>query len=182
MLWSIRDGLVDQRAQFLAVGIAGGWQQLCQEEGLEFTEEQFVDTFGHTSREVISRLWGNRYRQLEQVRVLDDRKEALYRDILQQNFPHIDGAADWARLINRTHNHAELKDGRWIHRKGATHAEAGMAGVIPGNMRDGSFIVEGRGNPDALWSSSHGAAAFIPGDIVSPVAIISGSSTKITPI
>lgn len=31
-------------------------------------------------------------------------------------------------------------------------------------------------------SSSHGAAAFIPGDIVSPVAIISGSSTKITPI
>jgi len=60
-------------------------------------------------------------------------------------------------LINRNHNHAELKDGLWIHRKGATHAEAGMEGVIPGNMRDGSFIVKGKGNPDSLYSSSHGA-------------------------
>jgi tRNA-splicing ligase RtcB len=30
-------------------------------------------------------------------------------------------------------------------------------GVIPGNMRDGSFIVRGKGNAQALWSSSHGA-------------------------
>jgi tRNA-splicing ligase RtcB len=74
---------------------------------------------------------------------------------------HTDGDADWPALINRTHNHAELKDGQWIHRKGATHAEAGMAGVIPGNMRDGSFIVEGKGNPDALWSSSHGAGRVL---------------------
>ena len=32
-----------------------------------------------------------------------------------------------------------------------------MMGVIPGNMRDGSFIVRGKGNPRSLWSSSHGA-------------------------
>lgn len=67
------------------------------------------------------------------------------------------GRADFDNLINRNHNHAELKDGLWIHRKGATHAEAGMMGVIPGNMRDGSFIVEGKGNEESLWSSSHGA-------------------------
>ena len=67
------------------------------------------------------------------------------------------GKEDWSTLINRNHNHAEEKDGLWIHRKGATHAEAGMMGVIPGNMRDGSFIVEGLGNPDSLYSSSHGA-------------------------
>lgn len=72
-----------------------------------------------------------------------------------------DGEAEWDGLINRNHNHAELKDGLWIHRKGATHAEAGMMGVIPGNMRDGSFIVEGKGNPDALWSSSHGAGRVL---------------------
>lgn len=64
-------------------------------------------------------------------------------------------------LINRNHNHAELKDGLWIHRKGATHAEAGMEGVIPGNMRDGSFIVTGKGNPESLSSSSHGAGRVI---------------------
>lgn len=68
-----------------------------------------------------------------------------------------DGKMLWDRLINRNHNHAEEKDGLWIHRKGATHAEAGMHGVIPGTMRDGSFVVEGLGNPDSLYSSSHGA-------------------------
>lgn len=60
-------------------------------------------------------------------------------------------------FINRNHNHAELKDDLWIHRKGATHAEKGMKGIIPGNRRDGLFVVEGLGNPDSLYSSSHGA-------------------------
>lgn len=64
---------------------------------------------------------------------------------------------DISSLINRNHNHAVERDGLWIHRKGATHAEEGMMGVIPGNMRDGSFIVRGKGNPDSLYSSSHGA-------------------------
>lgn len=71
------------------------------------------------------------------------------------------GSGSWGDLINRNHNHAEQKSGFWIHRKGATHAETGMLGVIPGNMRDGSFIVRGKGNPEALWSSSHGAGRVL---------------------
>ena len=68
-------------------------------------------------------------------------------------------AEDEVRFINRNHNHAEYDETRqeWIHRKGATHAEKGMRGVIPGNMRDGSFVVIGKGNADSLASSSHGA-------------------------
>jgi len=69
--------------------------------------------------------------------------------------------ADETIFINRNHNHAEFKDGLWIHRKGATHAEEGMMGVIPGNMRDGSFIVRGKGNPESLCSSSHGAGRVL---------------------
>ncbi len=87
---------------------------------------------------------------------LENRYEMMRR-IVDEIRQHCDGHAEWDSLINRNHNHAEYKDGLWIHRKGATHAEEGMMGVIPGNMRDGSFIVRGRGNPDALWSSSHGA-------------------------
>jgi len=68
-------------------------------------------------------------------------------------------AEDEVRFINRNHNHADYDEvsGEWIHRKGATHAEVDMRGVIPGNMRDGSFVVVGKGNADALNSSSHGA-------------------------
>lgn len=87
---------------------------------------------------------------------LQNRFEMLRRVVGQLQL-HCAGDADWQQLINRNHNHAEEKDGLWIHRKGATHAEAGMSGVIPGNMRDGSLIVVGKGNPQALWSSSHGA-------------------------
>jgi tRNA-splicing ligase RtcB len=64
-------------------------------------------------------------------------------------------------VINRNHNHAEKRADLWIHRKGATHAEAGMLGVIPGNMRDGFFVVRGKGNPEALYSSSHGAGRVL---------------------
>ncbi|MEE8393884.1 MAG: RtcB family protein [Rhodospirillales bacterium] len=64
-------------------------------------------------------------------------------------------------FINRTHNHAVLREiggqTTWIHRKGATHAEKDMMGVIPGSMLTGSFVVRGLGNPDSLFSSSHGA-------------------------
>lgn len=67
----------------------------------------------------------------------------------------------WPEFINRNHNHAELKDGLWIHRKGATHAEDGMYGVIPANMRDGVFIVRGKGNDASLSSSSHGAGRVL---------------------
>lgn len=94
-----------------------------------------------------------------------DNRRTMIRRILNAVARRIDhqglGAADMSLLINRNHNHAELKDGLWIHRKGATHAEEGMLGVIPGNMRDGSFIVRGKGNPDSLCSSSHGAGRVL---------------------
>jgi len=65
------------------------------------------------------------------------------------------------RFINRNHNHAEILGNEVIHRKGATHAEDGMLGVIPGNMKDGSFIVSGKGNADSMSSSSHGAGRVL---------------------
>lgn len=87
---------------------------------------------------------------------LQNRKEMIKR-VVRSIQKFCTGAASWENLINRNHNHAVLKDGVWIHRKGATHAEEGMMGVIPGNMRDGCFIVRGKGNDLSLCSSSHGA-------------------------
>jgi len=58
---------------------------------------------------------------------------------------------------NKNHNHAIKEGGLFIHRKGATPAKRGERGIIPANMRDGSFLVEGKGNKDFISSSSHGA-------------------------
>lgn len=90
---------------------------------------------------------------------LANRKEMINR--VASCIAHFTGAISSAKPINRNHNHAVLKDGLWVHRKGATHAEEGMLGVIPGNMHDGSFIVMGKGNPDSLCSSSHGAGRVL---------------------
>jgi tRNA-splicing ligase RtcB (3'-phosphate/5'-hydroxy nucleic acid ligase) len=91
---------------------------------------------------------------------LENRRQMIAR--VEREIAHYcNGEGDWNNLINRNHNHAEEKNGLWIHRKGATHADEGMMGVIPGNMRDGSFIVKGKGNADALWSSSHGAGRVL---------------------
>jgi tRNA-splicing ligase RtcB len=92
---------------------------------------------------------------------LENRRGIIERVLKAINKSGIVGTGDWKNLINRNHNHAEEKDGLWITRKGATHAEDGMMGVVPGSMRDGSFIVRGKGNPDSLYSSSHGAGRVL---------------------
>jgi len=63
---------------------------------------------------------------------------------------------------NKNHNHCVLEeDGTYIHRKGATTSNKGERGVIPANMRDGCFLVIGKGNPEFLNSSSHGAGRLM---------------------
>ena len=62
------------------------------------------------------------------------------------------------QTVQNHHNFA-WRDGpdRVIHRKGATPAEEGMLGVIPGSMGSSSYLVRGKGRPEALHSASHGA-------------------------
>lgn len=65
-------------------------------------------------------------------------------------------------FINKNHNHAIIDgNGFVLHRKGATGAQLGEYGVIPGNMKDGSFVVVGKGCEEALCSSSHGAGRVL---------------------
>jgi tRNA-splicing ligase RtcB len=64
--------------------------------------------------------------------------------------------------INHHHNFAwqeTLPDGRCVtvHRKGATPAHSGEAGIIPGSMTTAGYLVCGKGQPESLNSASHGA-------------------------
>ena len=63
--------------------------------------------------------------------------------------------------IDIHHNYAaqEKHFGRSVivHRKGATSAKKGQAGIIPGSMGTASYIVRGKGNPKSFMSCSHGA-------------------------
>jgi tRNA-splicing ligase RtcB len=63
--------------------------------------------------------------------------------------------------VNIHHNYAVLENhfdtNVWVHRKGATAARDGEAGIIPGSMGTPSYIVKGLGNKDSFMSCSHGA-------------------------
>ena len=70
-------------------------------------------------------------------------------------------AIDFPIRVNIHHNYAtwEHHNGRdvLVHRKGATNAALGLAGIIPGSMGTASYITEGLGNPESYQSCSHGA-------------------------
>lgn len=63
--------------------------------------------------------------------------------------------------INIAHNYAReevhYKCEVIVHRKGATSAEVGEKGIIPGSQGTNSYIVMGSGNAESFCSCSHGA-------------------------
>ncbi|MDD6356577.1 MAG: RtcB family protein [Bacteroidales bacterium] len=68
---------------------------------------------------------------------------------------------EFESMINIAHNYAAWENhfGKnvIVHRKGATLANEGTIGIIPGSQGTASYIVEGLGNPDSFCSCSHGA-------------------------
>ncbi len=67
----------------------------------------------------------------------------------------------WENYVDCHHNFVRKEEHQeqslWVHRKGAISAMKGEEGIIPGSMGSPSFHVTGRGEPESLCSSSHGA-------------------------
>ncbi len=57
------------------------------------------------------------------------------------------------------HNYIDIKN--MILRKGSISAQSGEKVIIPMNMRDGSLICIGKGNPDWNYSAPHGAGRIM---------------------
>ena len=81
----------------------------------------------------------------------------LVQEALLEEYPE----AEFPERVNIHHNFAALEEHYGqevvVHRKGATPAEAGRLGIIPGSQGSPSYIVEGLGNPESFRSCSHGA-------------------------
>jgi beta-phosphoglucomutase len=68
------------------------WQRLCRKWNLTMTERQFASTFGRTTREVVAQFWSARALSPVDVANLDAEKEAIFRQLLSDDFPIMDGA------------------------------------------------------------------------------------------
>jgi RNA-splicing ligase RtcB len=62
---------------------------------------------------------------------------------------------DYAKKFTTIHNYIDMD--RMILRKGAVSANKNETLIIPINMRDGSIICKGKGNPEWNYSAPHGA-------------------------
>lgn len=62
---------------------------------------------------------------------------------------------DATSVFHTIHNYIDVDE--MILRKGAISARKGQTVLIPLNMRDGSVIAKGKGNPDWNYSAPHGA-------------------------
>lgn len=64
-----------------------------------------------------------------------------------------------SQVFETIHNYIDTEN--MIMRKGAVSAQAGEKLLIPINMRDGSLICIGKGNPDWNYSAPHGAGRLM---------------------
>ncbi len=76
------------------------------------------------------------------------------REMTRRILGHL-GVEKPAEQFETVHNYINFDDG--IIRKGAVSAQPGERLVIPLNMRDGSLIARGKGNPEWNFSAPHGA-------------------------
>lgn len=63
------------------------------------------------------------------------------------------------QAFESVHNYVDVKNG--ILRKGAISAQDGEPVIIPLNMRDGSILAIGKGNPEWNYSAPHGAGRIM---------------------
>ena len=90
---------------------------------------------------------------------LQSRKLMMER--VKKAFTEVLDDVEFSNFINKPHNFAawetHFDTNLIVHRKGATRAEKGEWGMIPGSQGTSSFLVKGKGNPLSFNSCSHGA-------------------------
>lgn len=80
-------------------------------------------------------------------------REAILDTIVDEMHLHV--VEQWQAI----HNYIDTEN--MILRKGSVSAQAGEKLIIPMNMRDGSLICIGKGNPDWNYSAPHGAGRLM---------------------
>ncbi len=94
---------------------------------------------------------------------LQNRKLMMER--VKEAFTEVIPTVEFSNFINKPHNFAALEthygEKVMVHRKGATRAEKGEWGMIPGSQGTSSYLVTGKGNPLSFNSCSHGAGRIM---------------------
>lgn len=140
----------DPRNELIARLKAEHKEKLIQQELRKLPKQAFDEELAY----VPTRLVGGYIRDMEMAQryAEDNRTEMATVICRSMNWQPVD-------MFTSVHNYIDTK--KMIIRKGACSAEEGERLIIPMNMRDGSLICVGKGNPDWLFSAPHGAGRLM---------------------
>ena len=77
------------------------WLRLAREEGIPMTDADFWATFGKRNDDIFATLWGNL--TPEQVKILSDRKEMYFRELIRESAAPLPGAIELMQELRDAH-------------------------------------------------------------------------------
>lgn len=86
-------------------------------------------------------------------------RESMMNRLINYYNNHADNVLEIKETWTTIHNYIDIKNN--ILRKGSVSANAGEKLIIPMNMKDGSLICIGKGNPEWNYSAPHGAGRIM---------------------
>ena len=93
VIWDL-DGVIIDSAEEHRLA----WQRLAREEGIPFSDEDFWATFGKRNNDIIALHWGSL--PLEQVKIVADRKENYFRDLIRKTAAPLPGSLELMRGLH----------------------------------------------------------------------------------
>lgn len=157
----------------LSIGTLGGGNHFIE---VDKDDEDNLYLVIHTGSRHLGLEVANYYQSLAGGGELDYLTGELFDDYIHdmkivQNFAHVNRKAISNEIIFRARLHSKIDCFESVHnyidtdnmilRKGAVSAQKGEKLIIPINMRDGSLICVGKGNPDWNYSAPHGAGRIM---------------------
>ena len=130
--------VIHSGSRHLGKEICDYYQDIATQNKLTYIEGQDLEHYLHDME------LAQKYAALNRCAMLDEIKNGL--GIKKINI---------IEEFSTVHNYIDIKNK--ILRKGAISAQEGERVIIPMNMRDGSLICTGKGNPDWNFSAPHGA-------------------------
>ncbi|NLO52565.1 MAG: RtcB family protein [Bacteroidales bacterium] len=154
--------MVHSGSRNLGYTVAAHYHQQAKEENMKRREEvpQDLSYFLRGSEG-----YKNYFNEMNYCILFALQNRKLMMERVKSAFEEVVPEVEFSQFINKPHNFAawETHFGHdlIIHRKGATRAEEGEWGMIPGSQGTSSFLVTGKGNPLSFNSCSHGAGRVL---------------------
>jgi beta-phosphoglucomutase len=129
------------------------WERMFGEIGVEFNDEQFRSTFGRTNRDIFAQLYPGETMTAERTKELGDRKEALYREIINENFTPLPGAVELIDALSAAGFRLGVGSSGPPENVQLTLAKLGRADRFDAVVT-GADVVHGKPNPEVFLKAA----------------------------